>query len=323
MSRVGLFSLLWLALILLGVLATAWQGSSQATQYEQSPAEKARELLRPVPLPNGEMGLLDAGGYPIPLRPYARIASGGSVVDALLLDLCEPERIAALTAYGHEHQRQPHLYGKRLLTSGARDAERLRELGVDLLILHHLGSPAELARLREMGIQVFNLGDMRGTSTLIPNMRAMALLLGDSERAEVSIERLRMRLEAVARDIPVEKRKRALYVSAYGGQLFGGGGNTSYHEFLAYAGLIDVAADIRDFPQYDPELILAMDPDVVVTHTESQDVVCKTSKLSVLRACQDGEKGIVGIPGALAGDPGPGLLDAAELLRTRVYGPKN
>ncbi len=320
MSRVTLFNLAWLSVILLGVLAVAWQQPSEAAQLpvEASAAASGLELVRTSA---GAEALRDSGGHAVPLRAYRRIASGGSVADDLLLALCEPERIAALTAFGHANHLRPHLYGERPLTSGASDPERLKALGVDLLVVHHLGAPSELARLRELGIEVFNLGEMRGLSTLEPNIRAVALLLGDAARGERLITSLRERLEAVARDIPQAERKHALYISAYGGQLFGGGANTSYHDLLTFAGLVDVAAPhFVDFPQLDPEQILKLDPEIVVTHSESRDLVCRTSALSALRACQDAEKGVIGLPGSMAGDPGPGMLDAAELLRSKVYG---
>jgi len=71
--------------------------------------------------------------------------------------------------------------------------------------------------VRDAGIQVFNLGEMRGLMTLLPNLLAVAVLLGDPERGERLADELQRRMAAVAADIPRTQRKRALYVSAYAG----------------------------------------------------------------------------------------------------------
>jgi iron complex transport system substrate-binding protein len=277
--------------------------------------------LRYVELPGGARGLADAGGHVVPLRHYARIASGTSVADDLLLALAEPERVVVLSAYGREHSAEPHRYGARKLLGGPTHVEMLKREGVDLLLLHHLGAPTELERVREAGLEVFNLGHMRGLTTLRDNIEIVAALLGQPERGRYLSEKLVRRMGAVAADIPKNERKRGLYVSAYGGQLFGGGKGTSYNDVLEAAGLIDVAAaSYRDWPHYDPEQVLQMDPDVVVTSQGSADALCRVSGLEHLRACQQGGRGVVAMDDALMGDPGLSMLDAAETVRDLVYG---
>jgi iron complex transport system substrate-binding protein len=321
MTRSSLFKSLWLLLMLAGVAASAL--SHPDARASLAGARSTRPRLaeaRLVDLGGGHKGLADAGGALVPIRPYRRIASGGSVADELLLRLAEPERIVALSRYGHQHSRDAQLYGARDTLSGALELERLRRLRVDLLILNHMGSPAELARARDLGVIVFNLGEMRGLATLLPNIAAVAALLGEPERGARLAAQLERRMRAVAADIPAHARKRALYASAHGGQLFGGARRTSYHDVLNAAGLIDVAAaQFEDFPHYDPEQLLALDPDVVVTQHESVGLLCRSAGLDHLRACR--EHGVVGMDDALLGNPGLGMLEAAEELRERVYGP--
>jgi iron complex transport system substrate-binding protein len=312
----------WLLLVLGGVLLTAFMHKDARAGAPPARASHVTPRLTLVDMGGGKQGLVDSGGYAVPLRSYQHIASGTTLADDLLLALAEPERIAALTRFGREHKPDPHRYGQRPSFGGPTDLESLKRQGVDLLILNHLGAPAEIARTREMGIEVFNLGEMRGLVTLLPNIAAVATLLGHPARGERLAEKLVRRMRAVAADIPVQRRKRAVYVSAYGGQLFGGGRRTSYHDVLTSAGLVDAAADkFNDFPHYDPEHLLLMDPDIVVTTPASMALVCRLSGLGNLRACADGGRGVVGLDDALLGDPGLGMLEAAEELRYRAYGP--
>jgi hypothetical protein len=128
-------------------------------------------------------------------------------------------------------------------------------------------------------------------------------------------------MHGVAADIAPSARKRAVYVSAYGGQLFGGTVPSSYHDVLTAAGLLDIAAArFRDYPHYDPEQLLDLDPELIVTQPASVALICRVSGLGRLRACQDDGAGIIGLDDAVLGDPGLGMLEAAEALRDHAYG---
>jgi iron complex transport system substrate-binding protein len=311
----------WLALLVAAVTLIAFvrQDAAAVAPPARSAGRRAGPAI--VESANGQRALLDAGGFAVPLRNYQRIASGSTIADDLLLALAEPERIRVLSSYGRAHSSERQRYGARAEFGGPTNLEQLKRQGVDLLILNHMGAPNELARIRELGIQVFNLGEMRGLATLVPNMRAVGTLLGDPARGERLAHRFTRRMRAVGADIPAQRKKQALYVSAYGGQLFGGGLRSSYHDVLTSAGMIDVAAErFIDFPHYDPEQILLMDPEVVVTQPASRELVCRISGLARLRACADGGRGIVVIEDATLGDPGLGMLEAAEELRDKVYG---
>jgi iron complex transport system substrate-binding protein len=313
----------WLTSILAAValIALAGGGGAGATRPRRTAGRPLAASLPLIALPTGEQGLADVSGHVVPLRRYQRIASGSTVTDDLLLELAEPERVVMLTHYGRTHNPDAHRYGQRATFGGPADLERMQQHGVDLLVLNHFGAPAELARARDAGLTVFNLGEMRGLATLLPNIEALAVLLGDRARGERLAARFARRIKAVAADIPARARKRAMYVAAHGGQLFGGGKRTSYHDVLTAAGLIDVAAEHFDgFPHYDPEQLLSLDPEIIVTQQAAVPLFCRIGGLGHLRACRDGGGGVVGMDDALLSDPGLEMLEAAEVLRERVYG---
>jgi iron complex transport system substrate-binding protein len=323
MSEVTVARIAWLAIVLAGVVLVSLVGapSSEATAVEARALTAPASKIHLTMLGDGRQAIVDAGGQVVPLSDYRRIAAGSIVADELLLALAEPARIVALTHYGRQNSRSAHLFGDRVEIDGPADVELMRKHRVGLLILNHFGAPAELARVRDAGIEVFNLGEMRGIATLVSNIESVAILLGDRERGIRLAISLQRRLRGVAADVPSDRRKRALYVSAYGGQLFGGAARTSYHDVLVAAGLVDVAAtSFSDWPHYDPEQLLGLDPEVIVTTDASVAQLCRTSGLDHLRACSSERGRIVGLPEGLIGNPGLGMLDAAEEIRDRVYG---
>jgi iron complex transport system substrate-binding protein len=307
MTRVDALNAAWLVLLLAGV---AFVGGAFSSDLRASPAS-----------PAARGSIRDVTGRSLPIAPYRRIASASGVADRLLLELAEPERILALSHNGKTHDPEAHRYGARQEVSGPGDLERLIAQDVDLLIVNHLGAEAELARARASGIPVFDLGELRGLRSLQPNILRLATLLGDRSRGERLWQRLSRGLRSVASDIPREQRRPALYVAIYAGKLYGGTRGTSYHDVLEAAGLIDVAAaKYVDWPQYDPEQLLALDPALIITDANMGPELCANAWLAQLRACRSQPRGVVELPAALIGDSGLGMLDAASALRDRVYG---
>jgi iron complex transport system substrate-binding protein len=302
----------WLGLLL---VAAVYLGS--AALPERAPQTAADSDSAP---------LRDASGHTPSHKTYRRIASTSGYADELLLALAEPERIVALSGQGLRSSPDPFRYGARALISGPGDLELLLQLRVDLVLITHFGGQADLARASEAGIEVFDLGDMRGLLTLEENVRALAKLLGDPARGERLWRSWSQQLSAVARDVPQAERKDAMYVAVYANKIYGGTRGTSYHDVLTAAGLHDVAAaQFRDWPQYDPEQLLSLDPPLIVTEGGMSEQLCSHTWLRSLRACKPGESrpfsGVIEISRNLMGSAGLGMLDAALELRALVYPP--
>jgi iron complex transport system substrate-binding protein len=275
-----------------------------------------------VRAPDGSRALRDASGTLAPLRHYARIASTSLVADHVLDALCEPERIVAVSTLSKVSARLGYRYSDRTGLGSPTELEAILAQKPDLLIINHFGDPRFAARLRTHGVVVFDLGEMHGLDTLLPNIRTIGTLIGADERAEALARTFARRMRAVAADVPVERRPRALYLSAYGKQLYGGARGTSYHDVLEHAGLHDLAAErYEGWPAFDPEQVLAFDPDVLVTKRGMARELCAAPGLSALRACR-GEARIIELEAELIDDPGLPMLEAAEELRTRVHGTK-
>ncbi|HEX5661474.1 MAG TPA: ABC transporter substrate-binding protein [Polyangiales bacterium] len=319
MKRVDVLSVAWLAL---AIGLTSWIGLDRTrTTHAQVAREKLAAGAQYGELPSGERGVVDANGVLVPVRPYQRIATMSTPSDALGLALLEPERLVAMSNYGRRHHEAPYLYGERMDVVGPQQLEMLVQQRIELLVINHLGSASELARARESGIQVFNLGEMRGLTTLLPNIAAFSALIGEPERGEAFARKLVRRMHAVAADIPASERKTAIYVSSYANQLFGGSTGTSYHDVLLGAGLRDSAAEhgYTGWMHFDPERLVELDPELVIAHDGTGQALCRVGGLEHLRACQHG--GVIELSMELLSDPGPRMLEAAEALRDRAYGP--
>ncbi len=294
MSRVGLVNGLAVVLALVASIALGARGGSSSGEGE-----------------------VDATGARVPVRAYTRIASGSTAVDRLLADLCEPERVLAFTAASAALP-DGHRYAGKASIARLDDVERILTLNPDLLIVHNVADARRIERLREAGITVFDLGPLEGARSVPDDARRVAAFCGAPERAEPYVAAWTRRLRAIARHLPERSRRGAIYLSVYGGQLFGGTRGSSYHDVLTHAGLRDRAADRHSgWPRYSVEQVLTLDPELVVTRRGVGRTICAHPGLEALAACRN--RGIVEVDGDLLDAVGVGILDAAEAVHAAVY----
>lgn len=282
----------------------------------QAPAERRAPRMPDAPVP---ATVADARGREVATGAYRRIASLGMESDALLAELCEPERIAAVSVYGDGAHRLR--LGAKPRLAGLTDLEALISLTPDLVLVSTVGDQLDrLARLQEAGLTVFDLGAQRGCASLLPNARRIAALLGDPARGERWAANFTRRLAAVSAHLPADRpRRRACYVSGFGDELYGGTLGTSFHDVLVAAGLVDVAAErFRDWPRLSIELLIALDPDVLVMNRGGGDAIRRLPGAGAVRALRE-PGGVLELDPALLQDPTLGILDAAEALVDLAY----
>jgi iron complex transport system substrate-binding protein len=295
-------------------------GTPEPVQVRAERTVPRAALAAPGALHGSKSGLRDASGTVAPLAHYARIASTSLVADHVLWELCEPDRLIAVSQRTKQSAHFGHRHRSRAGIGAVTDLEPILALDPDLLFVNRFGDPRHAAQLRERGVVVFDLGEMRGMSTLAPNVRAIGALLGASERAEALLAAFERRMRSVAADVPASVRPGALYLSSYGNQLYGGGADTSYDDVLRHAGLHNLAAPHhRGWPAFGPEQVLSLDPDVIVTRRGMGATLCRFPGLSSLRPCR-GLGRIAELEAELIDDPGLPMLDVTEALREQIHG---
>lgn len=271
-----------------------------------------------VRLPDGSFALLDTTGHPVPLRRYQRIVSTTLVTDRLLVELCEPDRILAFSAWGARESPWAYQYAGKPTVEGLGALEPLISLKPDLILMSRYGGPGRVAKLRAAGIEVFDLGELHGLSTLVPIAHWTGELLGHPARAAELMSTFQRRLKGVAASLGNRPRRTALYVAAIGPTLIGGTTGTSYHDVLEAAGLTDVAAGrYKDWPQYSAEQIMAMAPQLLITKEGMGNALCIYPGLERLAACSPGH--VIELPSGMIEDPGLTMLEAAERLFQAAY----
>jgi iron complex transport system substrate-binding protein len=307
------------ALLAVGVsTGTALLGSASGFGARAAPPLPLGSAVEPTVLPDGARALPDATGALIRLEPRHRIASGSLLADPLLLALAAPTDVVAFSSRAPD-ARDAYRYAGKPSLDPTRRVEHLLALQPDLVLLNSLGEHARIEQLRAAGVLVFDLGPMWGVQTFLRNVAQIGWLVGRPEAARELSARFQARLDAIAGHLANRPRRGALYLGIHGNDLFGGTRGSSFHDVLTYAGLLDVAArDYQGWPTYDPETLLTLDPEIVVTQLGMRAALCGRAELGRLRAC--GPHGdVIEVEAQILSDAGLGMLDAAELIHQAAY----
>ncbi len=261
----------------------------------------------------------DAAGVHVPVRGYRRIASASLVADRLLSELVANERVVGYSRHSAKGSPWSFRFRAKAKVDPAR-TEDLLKLEPDLVVVNNFRDPGRVERLRASGLQVFDLGPMRGVPTLLANIRDLSTLLDVPARGERVERSFLRRMRSIARDIPKPKRHTAIYLGTHGSHIYGGTRGTSFYDVLTHAGLIDAAAtNHRGWPTFTAEQVLKLNPDRIVTQTGMRRVLCAHPGFHVLNACENPERSILEVDPSLLIDPGLGMLEATEAVHAAAY----
>ncbi|QDU86543.1 corrinoid ABC transporter substrate-binding protein [Planctomycetes bacterium Pla163] len=269
----------------------------------------------------GATEVVDARGVAVPIARYERIVSINTVADALLLELVERERIAAVTDYMAKSHTDAWRFGGIAYVEDSQQIERILAFQPDLVLTNPYAPEPFVARLRESGLAVFDLGDMRGAATTLVQVRTLGALVDERERADRLAARIERELAALEAAVPADERVPGVYLAVFGDSVLGGTTGTNYADVLYYGGVRDLAAEagFTAWPSYEPEQLVAMDPPLIVTSVGQAKAIRSHSILSGLSACGPNGR-IVEIDETLLGDPGLGVIEAARRVLAAVHG---
>lgn len=263
--------------------------------------------------------LRDARGFEVKTGAYQRIVSLDPEASRLLLSLVSLRRLAGVSDYA-KHQ---HPWGFRFSESktvkSSKNLEEILSLDPDLVLVTPLSDSASVARLRELGVAVFDLGGVQGVEKSLQDLGRLGQLLHQGVRARQAASAMRQQRQGLRAQLRGWSPVPGIYLSRYGDKFYGGTTGTSYADLLALAGVKDLAAaaGYKKWPSYRVEELWKLDPPWIITTVGQAKTLCRHPGLVRLRACLSPDR-VVELPSGLESDSGAGLLSAAAELHQRL-----
>ena len=206
----------------------------------------------------------------IDARPQ-RIVSQTLGTDEILLAICAPERIVALSKFALDPKYSNSVAKAR--ATGApivRTTEEILQLKPDLIFVASYSRAETVEQLQSTGGRVFRLANFDRLEDLKQNIRVIGKSIGDEDRAEALVAQMEREIDAIrARVLALgSKQPRVMSYSSAGTTA---GGKTLFDDILRTVGAINVTAEngLEGFRKVSAEQVAAWQPDFIVTGADT------------------------------------------------------
>ncbi len=202
-------------------------------------------------------------GLPAATAPPARIVSLGPVITEMIYLLEADERLIADTAYCLSPEDARHK--TKIGTVIQFNVEKIVSLSPDLVLASPLARERQLKLLQKLGIPVRQVENPETFDKMCSMMISLGRLLDKIEKARSIVAKARREVAAIVEktaDLP----RRKVFMQIGLKPLHTSPQNTFIHEYIEFAGGINVAADAAT-GNYSREKVLEKNPDVILIAT--------------------------------------------------------
>ena len=201
----------------------------------------------------------------LPQQPQ-RIVSLTLATDEILLSLVDTARVRGVTYLaGDSMWTNVGEIARQVEHTVQSDPEQIIALEPDLVLAATYNNPDHVKLLRDAGIPVVVVSLFDSVDRVADNIRFVAHLTGDEERAEELIAAMEERLAAIEAQVAkAETKPRVLFYTAFGSSA---GKGSTFSDIVQRAGGINLGDEALDGPfgEISLEKIVELNPDVIIT----------------------------------------------------------
>lgn len=210
--------------------------------------------------------LKDGSGYSVRIeKKPIRIVSQTLATDEILLAICDPKRIAALSSLA-EDPTYSNITSEAKQVAGrtTQGVEQILELSPDLVFVASYSRTEFVELLKAAKSPVFRFANFDRIEDIKTNIRTVGYAIGDEPAAAALIDQMNRDIQAVKARIP--QTKPPLKVMSYSLGGFTAGSGTLFDEMLRTVGVINLTAEkgITGIAKISPEKLTEWQPDVIV-----------------------------------------------------------
>jgi iron complex transport system substrate-binding protein len=250
--------------VLVAALALAVAGIEVARRLK-TPADAITTVpaaARPFP-----RELRDAKGETLILpREPQRIVSQTLGTDEILLAVCPPERVVALSNLAEDGDYSNAVEEARRIPGRTTEGpELILQFKPDLIFVASYSRAETVELLKSSKAPVFRFANFDSIDDIKSNIRTVGYAAGTDAAAEKLIGKMDADLAAIRARIP--KNESPVRVMSYDKLGYTAGSNTLFDDVVRAAGAVNVCAEqgIKGFAKINSEKILEWQPDFLIT----------------------------------------------------------
>lgn len=208
------------------------------------------------------------------------------------------------------------------------NVEKIISLDPDLVLAHESSVNSSFdafEQIKDAGINVYFVADAQSIEETYDMIEEIAVVTGANEVAEEIITQMKAdfaEIEAVANEINEEERKSAMFEISPAPEIFTGGQGTFFNELIELVGAENAANELEGWVQVDPEAIVDLNPDVLLTvyghYVENaKEEILNRDGFAEVSAIKN--EAIYDVDEDLVSRPGPRLVEGAKEIGRAIY----
>jgi len=208
------------------------------------------------------------------------------------------------------------------------NVEKIISLDPDLVLAHESSVASSFdayEQIQDAGINVYFVLDATSIEETYDSITEIGQITGANQAAEEVIADMKAgfaEIEAIVNNIEEDEKKTVLFEISPEPEIFTGGKGTFFNELIEVIGAENVAGDLDGWPQIDPESIIDLNPDVILTVygeyvEDATEQVLNRDGFSEVTAVK--EKAVYDVDEDMVSRPGPRLVDGAREMGQAVY----
>ena len=208
----------------------------------------------------------------IPHKPQ-RIVSQTLGTDEILLALCDPQRIAALSVLV-DNANYSNVTAPAQLVKGRTnaDAEQMLYLHPDVIFVASYSKAELVELLKAAHAPVFRFAHFDHIEDIKANIRTVGYAIGEDDKAEALVQHMERDLVRLQASIP--KDVPPVRVMLYGQSGHTGGAHTTFDDMVHAVGAINITAEkgVTGFRKISSEQLIQWNPEVIIASADRDTV---------------------------------------------------
>jgi iron complex transport system substrate-binding protein len=280
------------------------------------------EIFSKSSMLNYPMEIVDQMGRTVTVRAKpARIISLSTANTEILFALGAGSSIIGVDSCSKQDLKEtmPELEGVSEVGEFANlDIEKIIALVPDLVLAVPYQKQA-VERLGYLGLPVVVL-EATSIEAVLNDIKLIGRIVDREEDTSTLISNMEQRLKNIAEktsNLAETEKPTALYLYE---PLWVACSNTMANDLIQKAGGVNIFSDLEGYKEVDLEAIIARDPQVIFCvqgYTPTLEYVMGETRLEEVAAVRNGR--VYGIQAALVDIPGPGIIDALELIAEQLH----
>ncbi|MBA7637146.1 Vitamin B12-binding protein [subsurface metagenome] len=202
--------------------------------------------------------------------------------------------------------------------------EKIAELNPDILITTTGGPDDDYQKVRELGIEIYRVIDVKGIEGVYDEIANISKIIGIEDKGEELIGELKKEVDKIysqVKDLSDEDKPGVFYV-VWDDPLMSAGADTFINDLIEKSGGVNIVAEdnLTGWPEYSLEKLIEKNPDIIIAPmslASDPSVIMDDERFSSIDAVTSGKVYIV--PDNPISRPNQNLIKALQMLSKAIH----